>query len=266
VLTSQWADYGLPPSHSAFATHAVIASHYFNGAWYPAGGAGEIARATGAVVRAAGGELLPNCEVTRILLEGGRAAGVEVNVKKGKNGVQEEIRAPIVVSDAGAWNTFARLLPASSLPFREQLQSPPKGFEVVELFLGLRGDPRKLGFQGENYWIFDGFDHDEIYARRDELLDGRPTMAYLSFPSLKDPQAQRHTAEVIAPLSYSALEGHRDEPWRRRDADYESAKKRITQSLLNLIERHYRVLPASWNIPSWARPLHSNISRARPRG
>src|SRR5579864_8040819 len=155
VLTSQWADYGLPPSQSAFATHAVIASHYLHGAWYPAGGAGEIAKATGAVIRAADGELLPNCEVTKILLEGGRAAGVEVNVRKGKKGVQEEIRAPIVVSDAGAWNTFARLLPAAPLPFREQLKSPPKGFEVVELFLGLRGDPRKLGFQGENYWIFD---------------------------------------------------------------------------------------------------------------
>jgi len=44
VVTSQWADYGLPPGLSAFATHAVIASHYLNGAWYPDGGAGEIAK------------------------------------------------------------------------------------------------------------------------------------------------------------------------------------------------------------------------------
>ena len=57
VITSQWADYGLPPGLSAFATHAVIASHYLNGAWYPDGGAGEIAKATGAVIRAAGGEI-----------------------------------------------------------------------------------------------------------------------------------------------------------------------------------------------------------------
>jgi phytoene dehydrogenase-like protein len=53
-----------------------------NGAWYPAGGAGEIAKATGAVIRAAGGDLLPNHEVTRILLEGDRAVGVEVNIKQ----------------------------------------------------------------------------------------------------------------------------------------------------------------------------------------
>jgi phytoene dehydrogenase-like protein len=239
VVTSQWADYGVPPGRSAFATHAVIASHYLNGAWYPAGGAGEIARATGAVIRAAGGELLPNHEVTRILLEGDRAVGVQVNVKKGKQGARTEIRAPIVVSDAGAWNTFTRMLPASVLPFRDQLKSPPEGFEVVELFLGLRRDPRELGFKGENYWIFESFDHDDMFAQRSELLDGRAAMAYLSFPSLKDPRAQRHTAEIIAPLSYRSLEAHRDEPWRRRGADYDSAKNRMAQALLDLVERHH---------------------------
>jgi all-trans-retinol 13,14-reductase len=115
VVTSQWANYGLPPGRSAFATHAVIASHYLNGAWYQAGGAGEIAKATGAVIRRAGGELLPNHDVTRILLEGDRAVGVEVNIRKGKEGSRAEIRAPVVVSDTGAWNTFTRMLPASAL-------------------------------------------------------------------------------------------------------------------------------------------------------
>ncbi len=239
VVTSQWADYGVPPSRSAFATHAVIATHYLNGAWYPAGGAGQIAKATGAVIRAAGGELLPNHEVTRIVLEGGRAVGVEVDIRKGKEGARREFRAPVVVSDAGAWNTFARMLPASVVPFHDQLKSRPEGFEVVELFLGLRRDPRELGFNGENYWIFESFDHDAMYAQRDELLNGRAAMAYLSFPSLKDPRAQRHTAEIIAPLSYGSLEAHRDKPWRRRGEDYESAKGRMTRVLLDLVERRH---------------------------
>ena len=238
VVASQWADYGLPPSQSAFATHSVIARHYLQGAWYPSGGAGEIAKTAGAVIRSSGGELLPNHEVKRILLERGRAVGVEVSVKKGKEGARAEFHAPVIVSDAGAWNTFARLLPAASLPFRDELKSPPAGFEVVELFLGLRRDPRELGFQGENYWIFSSFDHNQIYARRNELLKGRAAMAYLSFPSLKDPRAQRHTAEIIAPFSFRALESYREEPWRRRGPGYESAKSRITQALLELVERH----------------------------
>ena len=98
------------------------------------------------------------------------------------------------------------MLPPSSLPFHNELRSPPAGFEVVELFLGLRRDPSEMGFQGENHWIFSSFDHDQMYAQRDELLDGRAVMAYLSFPSLKDPHAKRHTAEIIAPLSYRSLE------------------------------------------------------------
>jgi all-trans-retinol 13,14-reductase len=266
VVTSQWADYGVPPGLSAFATHAVITSHYFDGAWYPDGGAGEIAKATGAVIRAAGGELLPNHEVTRILLEGGRAVGVEVNISKGKQGARAEFRAPVIVSDAGAWNTFTRMLPASALPFHDQLKSPPEGFEVVELFLGLRRDPREMGFKGENYWIFESFDHDETYAQRNELLDGRAAMAYLSFPSLKNTRAQPHTAEIIAPLSYGSLEGHRNEPWRRRSADYESAKNRITRALLDLVERHHPGFGDLVEYSELATPLTFEHFTAAPSG
>lgn len=238
VLASQWADYGLPPGQSAFATHALIAAHYFNGAWYPSGGSGEIAEATGAIIRAAGGDLLPNHEVSRVIVEGNRAAGVEVQIKKGREGSVAEFRAPVIISDAGAWNTFTHLVPSATLPFREELKSLPEGFEVVELFVGLRRDPRILGFKGENHWIFSSFDHDEMFARRDALLEGKAPMAYLSFPSLKDPQAKRHTAEIIAPFSYRSLEVFREEPWRRRGLDYDSAKQRITEALLNFIERY----------------------------
>ncbi|MGA2430299.1 MAG: NAD(P)/FAD-dependent oxidoreductase [Candidatus Acidiferrum sp.] len=266
VVTSQWADYGVPPGRSAFATHAVIASHYLNGAWYPTGGAGEIAKAAGAVIRGAGGDLLANHEVARILLEGDRAVGVEVNVRKGKQGARAEFRAPVVVSDAGAWNTFTRMLPPAALPFHDQLKTPPEGFEVVELFLGLRRDPREMGFQGENYWIFESFDHDEMYAQRNDLLKGRAAMAYLSFPSLKDPHPQRHTAEIIAPLSFASLESHRGEPWHRRSADYESAKNRMTQALLDLVERHHPGFGGLVEYSELATPLTFEHFTAAPSG
>ena len=239
VLASQWADYGLPPARSAFVAHATIVNHYLNGAWYPAGGAGEIAKAASSVIREAGGELLAGHEVTKIILEGGRAIGVEVQPKKGKDQPRVEFRAPVVVSDAGAWNTFTRLLPDEAVPFRAELNTPPEGLECVELFLGLKRDPRELGFRGENYWIFSSFEHDQMCAGRDDLLEGRAPMAYLSFPSLKDPRAGSHTAEIVAPFSYRTLETFRDEPWKRRGMDYESAKKRITEALLDLVEKQH---------------------------
>src|ERR1700688_4983397 len=239
VLASQWADYGLPPGRSAFVTHAIIVNHYLNGAWYPAGGAGEIPKAASSVIREAGGELLVGHEVTKIILEGGRAVGVEVQLKKGKDHPPLEFRAPVIVSDAGAWNTFTRLLPSEAIPFRAELETLPEGLETVELFLGLKRDPHELGFQGENYWIFSSFDHDQICAGRNDLLHGRAPMTYLSFPSLKDPRAQSHTAEIVAPFSYRTLEAFREEPWKRRGTDYESAKKRMIDALLDLVEQQH---------------------------
>ena len=239
VVTSQWVDYGLPPGQSAFATHALIASHYLAGAWYPKGGAGEIAKATSQIIRSTGGELLVNHDVLRILIEGNQALGVEVKIKKGQHSSRKNFRAPVIVSDAGAWNTYSRLLPDSSLTFGDELKCPPTGFEVVELFLGLRRDPREMDFHGENHWIFSSIDHDEMYAQRDQLLEGRAQMAYLSFPSLKYSESRRHTAEIIAPLSHRSLAAFQDEPWHRRGVEYESAKNRIVQGLLDLVERHH---------------------------
>jgi all-trans-retinol 13,14-reductase len=239
ALASQWADYGLPPGRSAFVTHAIIVNHYLNGAWYPAGGAGEIPKAASAVIHAAGGEFMVGHEVTKIILEGGRAVGVEVQPKKSADQPRLEFRAPVIVSDAGAWNTFTRLLPGEAVPFRAELETLPEGLETVELFLGLKRNPSELGFKGENYWIFSSFDHDRMCAGRDDLMGGRAPMAYLSFPSLKDPRAQHHTAEIVAPFSYRTLEAFREEPWRRRGTDYEAAKGRITQALLELVEQQH---------------------------
>jgi all-trans-retinol 13,14-reductase len=266
VLASQWADYGLPPGRSAFVAHAMIVSHYLNGAWYPAGGAGEIPKAASSVIREAGGELLPGHEVTRIILENGRAVGVEVQAKKGKDQPRLEFRAPVIVSDAGAWNTFTRLLPGDSLPFRAELDTPPDGLECVELFLGLKRDPRELGIHGENYWIFSSFDHDQMSAGRDDLLDGRAPMAYLSFPSLKDPRALSHTAEIVAPFSFRTLEAFREEPWKRRGLDYESAKKKITETLLDFVERQHPGFRELVAYAELATPITFEYFTAAPSG
>jgi phytoene dehydrogenase-like protein len=266
VLASQWADYGLPPGRSAFVAHAMIVSHYLEGAWYPAGGAGEIPKAASAIIQAAGGELLPSHEVTKILLAGGKAVGVEVQSKKGKDGTRLEFRAPVVVSDAGAWNTFTRLLPGEAIPFRAELETPPEGLEAVELFLGLKRDPREMGFQGENYWIFSSFDHDQMSASREDLLNGRAPMAYLSFPSLKDPRSRSHTAEIVAPFSYGSLDAFREEPWRRRGTDYESAKTRMTEALLDIVERQH---PGFRNLVAYAElatPLSFEYFTGAPSG
>jgi phytoene dehydrogenase-like protein len=191
---------------------------------------------------------------------------VEVQPKKGREQPRLEFRAPVVVSDAGAWNTFARLLPAEAVPFHAEMETPTAGLEAVELFLGLKRDPRELGFRGENYWIFSSFDHDGMGASGIDSLNGRAPMVYLSFPSLKDPRATSHTAEIIAPFSHRALAAFRDEPWKRRGAEYESAKARITKALLDLVEKHHPGFRELVALAELATPLTFEFFTAAPSG
>jgi all-trans-retinol 13,14-reductase len=259
VLAAQWGDYGVPPGQSAFTTHATIVSHYLEGGWYPEGGASGIADGARAVIEAAGGACLTSQDVERVLVERGRAVGVRVRRVGGGEPAPRECHAPLVVSNAGARLTYGRLLASETgeaiRDVAARLQQLPAGYGVVQLFLGLRESPAGLGLQGENCWLFDDLDHDATFARRNELLEGRASTAYLSFPSLKDPAARAHTAEIIAPLDYGTVRGWADAPWRRRGADYEALKTRIATALLSLVERHLPGFGALVEYQELATPL-----------
>jgi all-trans-retinol 13,14-reductase len=241
VLASQWGNYGLPPGRSAFVAHAVTVSHYLSGGWFPVGGSATIAESARKIIERAGGQCLINHEVAEILIEHGRAVGVAV--RNGARGDRLEFRAPVVVSNAGARVTYEQLLSLDTAPrvraARLDLQRFPTAYGVVQLFLGLKESARSLGFRGENHWIFESFDHDTMWARRNDLLTGYSGGAYLSFPSLKDPSARQHTAEIIAPLDHAALLDWHSTSWHRRGQDYSDLKQTITRALLDLVERYH---------------------------
>ena len=90
LLASQWGDYGLPPSESAFALHAIVVSSYFNGGWYPQGGAGRLARTFELGIEARGGAIKVSHEVTAILTEGARAIGAKALDRRGAETVEVE--------------------------------------------------------------------------------------------------------------------------------------------------------------------------------
>ncbi|MFM7449342.1 MAG: phytoene desaturase family protein [Leptolyngbyaceae cyanobacterium] len=238
LLASQWGDYGLPPSQSCFGIHSVIVSHYFKGGWYPVGGAKAIAQSIIPVIERSGGAVLTQRRVTEILLESGVAVGVKVQHAAKSQAEPETYNAPIIVSDAGAFNTYLKLIPASyPLIERQKIQAFPKSTSMLTVYLGLKESPQRLGFQGENHWIYTVYDHDAI--AQDLPSNHSPKFCYLSFPSLKDPLAQGHTAEIIAHVDYDFFSQWRDQPWRRRGSDYTALKAQLTQSLIQLVENHY---------------------------
>ncbi len=88
---------------------APIFGYWFSGGRYPAGGSQALADALAQSIRADGGEIRLRTSVTRILIEDGRAAGVETADGR-------IIRAPAVVSNADVRRTMLELVGAEHLP------------------------------------------------------------------------------------------------------------------------------------------------------
>jgi all-trans-retinol 13,14-reductase len=248
LLVSQWGDYGLPPSMSCFGIHGIIVTHFLEGAWYPVGGGNEIAKTILPSVEQAGGKIITQRRVTEILIESGVAVGVKVQnvahpvggASLRENRADEIYYAPIVISNAGVFNTFVKLIPPSyPLRDREAIRAFPKGTTILSLYIGFKESPQKLGFQGENHWIFDTYDQEEIAYAPPISAAISPRFAYLSFPSLKDPLAKGHTAELLAGGEYDSFLEWQQQSWRRRDADYQSIKAEITESLIDYVEHRY---------------------------
>jgi all-trans-retinol 13,14-reductase len=238
VLTAQWGDYGLPPAQSSFAVHATIAEHYFEGGSYPVGGAGVIAAAMTKQIEGHGGSLVTSAEVKSILLRGGRAAGV--CMADGR-----EFHAPLVMSDAGAANTFEQLLPrdpAAVQPLRSKLRGIAASSAHISLYTGLSKSAADLGLTGTNLWIYPSFNHEANVERFSRDFDAPFPFVYISFPSAKDPEFEhrypgKSTIEAIALASYESFATWGATRWKRRGGDYDSLKERLAERLREEIER-----------------------------
>jgi phytoene dehydrogenase-like protein len=76
-----------------------------------------------------------------------------------------------------------------------------------------------------------------MWDRGGELLDGKAPQTYVSFPSMKDPEARGHTAEIIAALDGRHFEPWAETRWMKRGEEYEALKERIADTLLAAAER-----------------------------
>lgn len=202
VLCAQWGDYGSRPQDSSFGMHAMVMSHYLDGAWFPAGGSASFAREFGRSIAATGGQIRTNAEVVHIDSDGQRVRGVQL-----ADG--ETIACRCVISDIGIHNTL-RLLPSAEVDYQWAADAlalePSTGY--VGLYLGLEGDIAAHGADTANQWLYDSWDVNALWS--DPFVQPRAPALFVSFPSLRDPQhdpgpRKRHTAELVALVDWSAF-------------------------------------------------------------
>jgi all-trans-retinol 13,14-reductase len=233
VLAAQWAYYGSTPSRSSWAMHASMVRHFLDGAWYPVGGAGELARTLLSTVAQAGGWTRISTPVQEIVVSNGRAVGVRLD-----DG--ETIRASRIVSAVGVGATVRRLLPEyeRAAGWAHEVMSLAPGPAHASLYLGLKGDIGRAGASAANEWFYGTWDM-EVSGWRVDAPDALPDapVLYCSFPSLKDPHSDVgsdafHTAEVITFVPWQAFQRWRGTRWMRRGAEYDELKVALTERLL----------------------------------
>jgi phytoene dehydrogenase-like protein len=267
ILTSQWGNYGLPPGKSAFAIHAVIVRHYMDGAYYPLGGSRKIAESIAPVVEKAGGALLGRHRVTEIINDGQRASGVRCSEQLNTGTVEKEFYARTIISAAGALNTYANLLPANMTgPALRKLEMFKPGISTVSLFIGLKDDPSVLGWHGENYWLYTGINHDQIFASRNLLLEGTVSALFISFPSLKNPEAVSHTMEILAFLDYAPFKTWANQQVKKRDEDYQALKEKIAKAIIHFVEKRFQGFSEMIDYYELGTPLTIEHYAAQPAG
>ncbi|XP_030821901.1 all-trans-retinol 13,14-reductase-like [Camarhynchus parvulus] len=235
--------YGTAPRDSSFLVNALMVHHYQRGAWYPRGGASEVAFHAVPVIERAGGAVLVRAPVTRVLVSAdGTALGVAVRAGPGEE--ELEIRAPLVISDAGVFNTFGKLLPPhvrSHPGVRSLLAMLRPGMGSFLVFVGLRGSAAELRLPPTNFWIYPHNDLDAMMTRyaalsRDDVPDNL-AMMFITFPAAKDPTyEQRHPGRscmtILTMARYEWFEEWAGSRPRHRGPEYQRYKMDIAQRLL----------------------------------
>jgi all-trans-retinol 13,14-reductase len=248
VLTSRWADHGMPPDRAPFAVHALVTGSYYAGAYYPVGGPAKFAQTFARSIRADGGELRTDSRVAGILLEGGRAAGVRLETG-------ESIGAAIVISAMGARNTLSAL-PEDAVPaWRESMSRFGPGLPYISLYVGFRGDIGARGATAANVWVYESEDIGRVWERPTD--EDAPSFV-VSFPSLKDAahqDPQRHTAEIIAVCRWDPFAAWSGTSPGRRPEDYEATKAWIAERLLGQFKRHFPALAPLVDFHELSTPL-----------
>ncbi|MEQ1505476.1 MAG: NAD(P)/FAD-dependent oxidoreductase [Myxococcota bacterium] len=264
VVLAVAGDHGMPPERCPTALHAAVAAHYFEGAWYPKGGARALPKAFIKELRRNGGEIRVGAKVEQILVERGRAIGVRL-------AGGDEIRATDVVSNADPTVT-AGLLPQGTVPWRWRLRLPRTRYSSssMSLFMASDLDPRRHGITSGNVWLISGLDADPFgfAADPDPLRRTDVPAVFLTCTTSKDPTKRRDkiaTFEAFTFVSWDAF-GAFDGTDGARPPAYDALKEALADRMLDVIERRIPGFRASLVFRSVGTPLTNRHYVAGTRG
>lgn len=219
AVGSIWPYVGSPPSRMSFLLFNQMLETLHTGTYYPLGSFQTLADALAGAVRRHGGEVLLGCEVTRILVDDGRAAGVQT-------AGGQVLTARAVISNADARLTFGELVGWDRLParLRQRLLRGCLAPSAFALYGVLHADPAALRLAHETF-VFTTWDHDETWAG---IQQARPGGIWVSVPTIVDPSLAPPGTHLAIVTSLAPA---------RADGTWAAARDGYTSALLDATER-----------------------------
>ena len=222
---------GLPPSRlSALSWSALMNTRLKDGVYVPKGGAQVLADALVGALKGFGGQLELNKGVRKILIESGRAVGVETNDGK-------RIKASTTVSNVAARETFGGLISQREMTavapdFIDNLRRLEIGTPSITVYLGIDLDVQSLGVNDFLTLVHESWDIEQEWEAASQ---GNVADAFFSvgIPTLVDPELAPENMHEVHMITYAPyyLPGSY---WSREE------KGRLTDILIRKAER---VLP-----------------------
>jgi prolycopene isomerase len=219
VCAGQWPYMGVPPLRSSFMAYtSAFMATCDPGPQYVRGSFQALADAIAWAITQSGGEVLVSTEATRILVEDGKVAGVELEG-------EQRVRAPLVVSNADARLTFDRLVGEEHVPERylKRLRRMKPSVSAFLLYSAAKVDPASYDLEHETL-VYRHWDHEETWQ---DVLAGRPGGTWLSFPTMHDPALAPPGEHIV--IYTSLMPYDVGEPW-------EEAAERLTQQMIDQVE------------------------------
>ncbi len=236
VLSGQCGNIGLPPSRSSLIAHAINVMAYDQGACYPTRSYFHMMRRIARDFRERPGCRLRLKEaVSRLVIERDRVRALVTE------------RGRRVLAERFLFNADPKLLPGMIEGFRA-----PRWFRrkldyaysaaSFTLYMGLRGvDLRARGFGNWNVWHYPDHDLDAVYRRQlDEQELSRPFLA-ITTPTLHAEARAEIAPEGGEQMVICTWMGYERMARLRAtdEAAYYREKQRITDAVLDIIEREY---------------------------
>lgn len=187
-----------------------------------------------------GGEIHFRCRVEKILLEGTKAVGVELDYR----GKKYQVLSDYVVAACDVETLYERMLPPHAVneEFKEKLRKAPLYSSSVTISVGLDCPAQQLGFGEEMVFLTEPGLSREAHTDTDPHTSGISILA----PSLRDPSLAPENMSTLTlytagDIDYANNWGAvKDEEgnWQRND-DYYRIKEEYAQVIFDRVEKLY---------------------------